>query len=202
MAEMDLSTGNLASADQKRKKNPSNPRDFFAKLYESPTESPTKNNTILYPKVDISINEIRKRIPSDCDIIQEDDRNSVKTEHENSCSNNSDKSGASEEDTGTTANNNSLLFTKTLWGEKIVGACPTGAMLDDGKSKSVVLSNPVLANHLWSVASTGATSSSVRAATTAAALTGIQWSLFQQMSSGSTTTGDVNVPPALSSYRK
>ncbi|CAL8141963.1 unnamed protein product [Orchesella dallaii] len=167
MAEIDLTTNGEPLSPIKLKKNPSNPRDFFAKLYGP--EKPSCKGLL----------EVRSElVPRDFRYDQDDPDSG----QEDLCSNGSEKSVLEE-----VSSDNGPM---EIWcDEKQVGDTD-GATLDGKDSKELVVSNPVLANHLWSVAS----SSSPAAA---AALTGIQWSLIQQFSGSST---EVSVPPALSSY--
>lgn len=204
METVDLSISS-STPTNKFRKNPSNPRDFFAKLYET---VPTVNVT----STSATEKGVLKAISTCSNSPAVEDYKHLICEEKH----NQPEVGPlivnrepAEDETEIWSNcSSSKSLPEEVEEEEKVFQHDLGAMRDiDVSSHSHFLNtNPVLDNHLWSVASASllrpfANVVPHHLGTAAATLTGIQLSLFQQVS-GSGSSGDGIVPPALSSYRK
>lgn len=185
MAEVDFMGGTDSNKNLRR--NPSNPRDFFAKIYESniPTTATTVRN--VDPKLEFNCTVKYKGLSN------KNMRNNLETESENNLledkvySNKYENSAFEDECSVQSGPCEQDLCVQSKK-EKLEG----GIQGQTHVNSLAVSSDPVLADQLWSL--TPATSR-----TCPPTFSGIQWRLFKQMSGAS---GDVSIPPAFSSYRK
>lgn len=198
MAELDTTL--RGDSNQQLKRNPSNPRDFFAKIYETTNTSnkPSENYDLdkgqLFRKGKSpeNVDDIKQqeRSPFHCDHEQNSEIIDYADEETYSVISESEKSGIEDVSSCNSGQNEDFQCEKS--------ENPAGATGDEA-SKMLFASSPVLTNRFWAMQSSSTGGSAVTSAGAAAALTGIQWSLLQHISGSS---GEVNVPPAFSSYRK